>query len=46
MIANKIVKVSEETKLKLDALKVHHRETYEDVISRVLEEREEKCQEE
>jgi len=45
MIANKIVKVSEKTKLDLDALKVHHRETYEDVIRRLLGEEEEMCRE-
>jgi len=32
-----LVKVSEETKKRLDSLKIHHRETYDDVIRRLIE---------
>ncbi|MEM2560586.1 MAG: hypothetical protein QXH97_01950 [Candidatus Bathyarchaeia archaeon] len=32
-----LIKVSEETKKKLDKLKIHFRETYEDVIKRLIE---------
>jgi len=31
------IKISEETKKKLDSLKIHFRETYEDVIKRLIQ---------
>ncbi|MEN2975496.1 MAG: BfmA/BtgA family mobilization protein [Candidatus Caldarchaeales archaeon] len=31
------IKISEETKRRLEALKIHFRETYEDVIKRLIE---------
>ena len=37
MPADKTIKVSAEVKRKLDSLKVHPRETYEDVIRRLIE---------
>ncbi|MCP8315537.1 MAG: hypothetical protein H3Z51_01555 [archaeon] len=33
-----VIKVSEETKKVLDEIKIHPRETYEDVIKRLIEE--------
>ena len=36
------IKVSNITKARLDAIKIHHRETYEDIIIRLLEKEEEK----
>lgn len=38
MVADKPIKISEATKKGLDELKVHPRETYDDVISRLIEE--------
>jgi predicted CopG family antitoxin len=35
--ATKIIRVSSETKKALDELKTHHRETYDDVIRRLIE---------
>jgi hypothetical protein len=32
-----LIKVSEETKRKLDELKIHYRETYDDVVRRLIE---------
>lgn len=32
------IKISLKTKKKLDELKIHHRETYDDVINRIIEE--------
>lgn len=37
MVADKPIKISEATKRGLDKLKVHPRETYDDVISRLVE---------
>ncbi len=39
MVADKPIKISKATKKKLDELKEHPRETYDDVISRLVEER-------
>jgi hypothetical protein len=36
MVADKPMKISGATKEALDNLKVHHRETYDDVISRLV----------
>jgi len=36
MVASEAIKISEATKEALDNLKVHPRETYDDVISRVV----------
>ena len=40
MVATEGIKISEETKRGLDNLKIHPRETYDDSISRLIEERE------
>jgi len=32
-----LIKVSDETKKKLDSLKIHHRETYDDVVKRLIQ---------
>lgn len=37
MPADKTIKVSEEVKRRLDEVKVHPRETYDDVIRRLVE---------
>ena len=37
MVATEGIKISEETKKELDNLKAHPRETYDDVISRLVE---------
>jgi len=39
MVADRPIKISEITKKGLDELKVHPRETYDDVIARLVEER-------
>ena len=38
MVADKPIKISEATKKGLDKLKIHPRETYDDVINRLVEE--------
>lgn len=40
MKAEKLIKVSEETKKTLDDLKIHPRETYDDVVQRLLPKKE------
>jgi len=40
MVVTESIKISEATKKGLDTLKVHPRETYDDVISRLVEEKE------
>lgn len=37
MVATEGIKISEETKKGLDNLKIHPRETYDDIISRLVE---------
>jgi predicted CopG family antitoxin len=37
MPATKTIKISEEIKMKLDEIKIHPRETYDDVIKRLIE---------
>lgn len=39
MVATEAIKISEATKKALDERKVHKRETYDDVISRLVEEK-------
>ena len=38
MITSKLIRVSEETKNQLDKIKEHHRETYDDLIIRLIKE--------
>ena len=42
MVADRPLKISEATKKGLDELKVHPRETYDDVIARLIKERDKK----
>ena len=37
MPATKTIKISEEIKMKLDEIKIHPRETYDDVIRRLVD---------
>ena len=39
MVATEGIKISEKTKKGVDNLKIHPRETYDDVISRLVEEK-------
>lgn len=39
MVADKPLKISGETKKKLDELKIHPRETYDDVIARLIKDK-------
>jgi len=39
MVATEGIKISEATKKGLDKLKIHPRETYDDVITRLVEEK-------
>lgn len=41
----KTIAVSEETKKKMDEAKVHHRETYEELILRILPQKKEEIEE-
>ena len=38
MVADRPLKISEKTKKELDKLKVHPRETYDDIIARLVKE--------
>jgi len=39
MAKEKAIRISEETKKALDDIKVHNRETYDDIVQRLLERR-------
>ena len=39
MVADKLIKIDKNVKKELDRLKQHPRETYNDVLKRILEER-------
>lgn len=36
-MVNKLISISEELKCRLDTIKIHHRETYGDLIERLIE---------
>lgn len=38
MVTTEVIKIEEQTKKFLDALKIHKRETYDDVLNRLIKE--------
>ena len=42
MVANKLIKVTEDIKNKLDKLKIHPRETYNDLLMRLIKDERDK----